>query len=154
MQAAKGTIKNVYAVRFEPGEDVQESILKVCEQYEIRHGMILTALGSLNGASFFDPAPIPGKPGLYAYGDPIELPAPVELISLSGIICEGEGGDTQCHIHCSMADEKGTTYSGHFKEGNKVLTTVEMVIAEVSQIYMGREVEPTRGVSVFSPRQL
>lgn len=154
MQSAMGTIKNVYAVRFEPGEDVMEGLLAACKFHGIQHGMIITALGSLDGASFFDPAPIAGKPGLYAYGDPIELPAPVELISLSGIICVGEEGVTQTHVHCTVADMNGTAYAGHFKEGNKVLTTVELIIGELDGIYMGRSVEPTRGVSVFCPRQL
>lgn len=154
MKCAKGSFKNVYAVRMEPGEDVMEELGKVCEKYGISHGGIITAIGSLDGASFFDPAPLPGQEGLYGYGDPIELPAPIELISLDGIICQGEAGDTQFHIHCALADETGKAYAGHFKEGNKVLTTVELLIGELDGIFMSRAIDPLRGVPVFTPKQL
>lgn len=154
MQSAKGSFKNIYAIRLEPGEEVMGSLHKLCERYNIRHGVIISAVGSLSGASFFDPAPIPGKEGLYGYGDPIELPTPVELISLDGIICTGEANDIQFHIHCCLADRHGKAYAGHFKEGNHVLTTVELVIGELDNIFMSRKVDPVRGVPVFTPVQL
>ena len=154
MKSAKGGFKNIYAVRLEPGEDVMEGLESVCEKYGIEHGGIITAIGSLEGASFFDPSELPGKLGLYGYGDPIELPAPVELISLDGIICKGDDGKRQFHLHCALADEKGVAYAGHFKEGNRVLSTVEMLIGEVEGIYMSRTIDSLRGVPFFIPKQL
>ncbi len=153
MKCAKGHFKNVYAVRMEPGEDVMEELTKVCAKYNISHGAIITAVGSLDGASFFDPEPLQGQEGLYGYGDLISLPAPIELISLDGIICEGEAGDTQFHIHCALADKSGVGYGGHFKEGNRVLTTVEMLVGELEGIFMSRAIDPLRGVPVFTPKQ-
>lgn len=154
MYYAKGGFKNIYALRLEPGEDVMLSLQKFCEENGVGHGVIISGLGSLAGCSFFDPSELPGKPGLYGYSDPIELPCPIELISMSGIICTEQGGKISLHIHADFADEKGNSYSGHFKEGNHVLTTVEMVIGEMDGIAMTRSVDPERGVMVFRPVQL
>ena len=87
MKFAKGSFRNIYAIRFEPGEDVLLGLQKFCEDHGVGHGAILSGIGSLEGCSFFDPDELPGKPGLYGYGAPIELPCPIELTSLSGIIC-------------------------------------------------------------------
>ena len=154
MKFAKGSFKNIYAVRLEPGEDVMLSLQKFCEDNNIGHGVIISGIGSLEGCSYFDPSEIPGKPGLYEYGAPIELPCPIELISLSGIICTTADGKPSLHIHADFADEQGRGFGGHFKEGNHVLTTVELVIGELDGIFMSRALDPERGVPVFRPIQL
>lgn len=154
MKYAKGSFKNIYAVRLEPDEDVMLSLQRFCEENGVGHGVILSGLGSLQGCSFFDPEELPGKPGLYGYGDPIELPCPIELIAVSGIICTEDDGKISLHVHAAFADESGKEYGGHFKEGNHVLTTVELVIGELDQINMRRTVDPDRGVPVFSPVQM
>ena len=46
MKSAKGTFKNLYALRFEPGEDVMLGLQKFCEDHGIGHGVILSAIGS------------------------------------------------------------------------------------------------------------
>lgn len=154
MKFAKGKFKNIYAVRLEPGEDVMVSLQKFCEENGVGHGVIISGIGSLEGCSFFDPEELKDKPGLYGYGDPIELPCPIELISLSGIICTESDGKISLHVHADFADEKGNGYGGHFKEGNHVLTTVELVIGELEGIEMRRAIDPERGVPVFTPTQL
>ena len=153
MKYASGTLKKVHAIRFEPGEDVMESLQRYCEEQHIGHGVVISGVGSLTGCSFFDPSEIPGKPGLYQYGDPIELPCPIELISMNGIICTDQEGKPSLHIHAAFADEKGNEFGGHFKEGNRVLTTVELVIGEFEHIKMSRAIDPERGVPVFTPTQ-
>lgn len=153
MNYASGTLKKVHAIRFEPGEDVMESLQRYCQEHHIGHGVVISGVGSLVGCSFFDPSEIPGKPGLYQYGAPIELPCPIELISMNGIICTDQDGNPSLHIHASFADEKGSEFGGHFKEGNRVLTTVELVIGEFDHINMSRAIDPERGVPVFTPIQ-
>lgn len=154
MKAASGTFKKVHAIRIEPGEDVMECLLDYCKKNQIGHGVIVSGIGSLDGCSFFDPAEIPGKPGLYGYGDAIELPSPIELIAMNGIICTDGKKQPSLHIHAAFADMHGREYGGHFKEGNRVLTTVELVIAEFDGISMTRTMDPIRGVPVFVPIQL
>ena len=62
MKSAKGTFKNIYAIRFEPGEDVMLGLQKFCEDNGIGHGVIISGIGSLEGCSYFDPSEIPARP--------------------------------------------------------------------------------------------
>ena len=113
MKYAKGSLSAVHALRFEPGEDVMASLQAYCEEHHIGHGTIVSGVGSLEGCSFFDPSEISGKPGLYQYGASIELPCPIELISLNGIICTDQDGNPPCtfmrSLRTSMAGRSAVT---------------------------------------------
>ncbi|MDD5831933.1 MAG: DNA-binding protein [Clostridiales bacterium] len=154
MKYAKGSFKAIWAVRMEPGEDVQETLLEFCRKNNIGHAVVLSCIGSLKGCSFFDPGPIPGKPGLYAYGAPIEYPEPIEFISMTGHIGTEDDGSISGHLHAAFADEKGNCFAGHFKEGNRVLTTVELILGEIDGINMHRHSDGLRGVKLWEPEQL
>jgi predicted DNA-binding protein with PD1-like motif len=154
MKTAKGKVKNVYAVRLEAGEDVIEGIKKVCEQYGIKHGVIVSGIGSLSKASFFDPTPLPGKPGCYGYGAAIKMEGGIELISLSGVICEDDEKNVSLHIHGAFADGEGNSYAGHLTDGNHVLITVELIIEEFENIFMARKFDAEKGMMLFSPIQM
>ena len=154
MKSARGNISKVHVLRLEPGEDVLECITRYCNENNVVNGMIVSGIGSLEGCTFFDPVELPGRPGCYGYVTPIDKPSPIELVGLSGIICEGEDGTAAPHIHACFADEYGNEFGGHLKDGNKVLVTVELVIAELSGIRMSRETDPVKGVPVLSPVQL
>ena len=52
MKFAKGTLKDIYAIRFEPGEDVMEGLQKFCEDNGVGHGVVISGIGSLEGCSF------------------------------------------------------------------------------------------------------
>lgn len=154
MKSAKGNVKNVYAVRLEAGEDIIEGITKLCEQYNIRHGVIVSGIGSLSKASFYDPAPFPEKPGGYGYGNPIVFEGGIELISLSGVICEDDEKNVSLHIHGAFADGEGKSYAGHLIKGNHVLITVELIIEEFENIYMARKLDEKLGMMLFTPIQI
>lgn len=151
MKSATGTIKNVHVLRIEPGEDVLLCIQQYCDNNHILNGVILSGIGSLDGCTFFDPQEIPEKPGLYGYVTPIDVPTPIELIGLSGIICAEPNGKAAPHIHASFADAEGAEYGGHLKEGNRVLVTVELVIGELAGVRMSRKPDPIKAVPVLFP---
>ncbi len=154
MQVAPGgSIKKVVAVRMAPGEDVLEGLRQACEQAGIKHGMILGGIGSLNGARFFNPIPMPEKKAGYGYGAAIELHGPIELVSLSGMICCGDDGKTMFHVHAGMSGQDGGGYGGHLIEGNKVLLTVDVMLGEIEGIKMGRRFDPDLEVFIFHPQQ-
>ncbi|MBR7087875.1 MAG: DNA-binding protein [Mogibacterium sp.] len=154
MKHAAGEIGKIHVLRLEPGEDVLNSIQKYCEENNLTSGVMISGIGSLDGCTYFDPMEIPGKPGCYGYVTPIDLPSPIELTGLSGIICGDCEGNPVLHIHASFADEKGNEYGGHLKEGNHVLVTVELVMAEFSGIRMNRELDPAKGVPVLLPEEI
>lgn len=154
MKYAKGGFKRILAIRLEPGDDVVESIRLLCLKENIKHGVIFTALGSLKKASFYDPTPVPGQPGKYRYGDPIEMEGAVELITLSGIVCEEDSGSISLHIHAAFADEMGNGYAGHLEAGNITFATVELFLGELEGIRLHRSFDESLGVMLSNPVQV
>jgi len=153
MQYAKGKFKNIYAIRLESGEDLMAELRKACDEYGIKHGTIISGLGSLVNVHYFDPKPMPDNPGKYHYGDPMVLEGVIELISLSGMICDDEG-EVSLHVHGAFADRNGKCYAGHIEGNNLVFATVEIMIGEVEGVFMARSYDDKFGVKLFSPRQL
>lgn len=152
MQLAQGGLKRVVAIRMAPGEDVLEGLKRACEETGIKHGMILGGIGSLDGAQFFDPIPIPEKKAGYGYGEALRLEGPIELVSLSGMICEGEDGQVMFHVHASLSGQDGSAYGGHLIDGNKVLLTVDVILGEIEGIRMGRRFDEDLDVFIFDPK--
>ena len=153
IEMASGSIKRILALRMKPGEDFLLGLKRFCEEQNIKNGCILTGMGSLHSARFFDPIPIPEKKVGYGYGDPITVEGPIELVSTTGLICN-DGEEVLFHIHCCFSDRTGKAYGGHLIEGNKVLLTLDMVIAEFDGIHMGREFDKELEVPLFHPSQL
>jgi predicted DNA-binding protein with PD1-like motif len=151
MQTAEGTIKRIVAVRLAPGEDLLAGLTEACKRHKLDNGLILTGIGSLRIARFFDPLPLPHKKAGYGYGEPIVLQGPIELISTSGMICQGENGGTLFHVHCAFADQNGGSWGGHLIEGNKVLMTADFVLGEIEEMKMGRRFDEELDVFIFNP---
>lgn len=154
MISAKGGFKNIYAVKIHPNEDLLVELNRFCNENNLKHGAILTGLGSLKQVSFFDPAETPGEPGQYGYQNPIEWNEITELVGISGIICEDEEGNPSLHVHYSVSDKEGKTFSGHVNTGNIVFATADIIIGEIEGIFMGRDIDSIFNLPLFSPKQL
>lgn len=158
ISSARGPLKEVIAFRLKPGDDVLLSIIKVCEENGVKNGVMVTGIGSLKGAKFFNPTPVPTSVSKLGYGyppQPQELrTGAIELLSISGIICHNDEGKVSPHIHFSMSDELGCAWGGHMVEGNIVLLTVEIVIGVIDKVDMVRKFNEEVGIPVFSPTQL
>jgi predicted DNA-binding protein with PD1-like motif len=154
MQSASGRIGRIIAFRLSPGEDLLEGLTEVCAQHSLNNGLILTGIGSLRSARFFNPLPLPDKKVGYGYGDPIVLAGPIELTGTSGMICKGDKGETLFHVHCNFSDQNGGGWAGHLIDGNKVLITADFVLGEVEDIDMSRRFDPDVELLIFSPRAM
>lgn len=150
---AEGLINRVIAIRVSPGEEVLSAIESACKKHNINNGIILSAIGSFDGARFFTPVPLDTKAGA-GYSDPIELTGPIELLNATGMVTHKENGDQDFHIHCTFSDGKGNAMGGHLIPGNMVLLTLDMVIGEISGIDMVREYDEDLEVPIFAPKQL
>ena len=153
IRMAEGDIKRIVAARMSPGEDVMQGLERICEEYGIKDGVILSGIGSLDGAQFFNPVPLKDKKAGYGYSEPVVLRGPIELIGKSGMICHDTDGKTLLHVHYSLSDQHGNGHGGHLIEGNKVLMTVDVVIGEVEGVEMGRAYDEDLEVFIFAPKQ-
>lgn len=152
--SAEGKLNKVVALRLAPGDDLLHGIEQACEKHGIKNGVILSGIGSLRNARFFDPVELPDTKSGYGYSDPIEKDGPVEIISVSGVICHGSDGEVQIHAHCCFADKTGESFAGHLIEGNTVLLTADIAVAEFDGILMNRGFDEELGVPIVRPRQL
>ena len=48
----------------------------------------------------------------------------------------------------------GNAHGGHLVEGTKVLLTVDVIIAEIEGMVMGRQFDENLEVPIFAPRQV
>ena len=98
-------------------------------------------------------AELPDKKAGYGYGEVLHLTGPIELTAGSGIICHDDQGNTNLHVHMSLSDRYGNAHGGHLVEGTKVLLTVDVVIAEIGGLVMGRKFDEELEVPLFAPKQ-
>lgn len=71
-----------------------------------------------------------------------------EILSLVGTFSA-----TACHLHISLANEKGEQIGGHLLEGNEVYTTAEIILVEFPELEFHRSPDPTYGFYELDIRQ-
>lgn len=152
METAQGRLGKVVAIRLKPGADVLHGLEEACKRHGISDGVILSAIGSLDGARYCDIVELPTKAGC-GYGETLHLSGLIELIGATGIICHDSEGTVNLHIHMSLADRYGNAYGGHLVEGTKVKMTVDVVLAQIEGVEMGRQFDEELEVPLFAPRQ-
>ena len=152
MEMAQGKLGRVVALRLKPGTDVLLGLEEACKRSGINNGVILSAIGSLDSPHFCDVVEVPTKAG-YGYGEVLHLTGPIELTNASGIICHDDEGNTNLHVHLTVTDRHGTAHGGHLVEGTKVLLTVDVILAEIEGLVMGRKFDEELEVPLFAPRQ-
>ena len=152
MEMAQGMLGRVIAVRLKPGKYFLLGLQESCDRYGLNNGVILSAIGSLQDPHFCNPVELPTKAG-YGYGEVLHLTGPIELTNASGIICHDDEGKTNLHVHMTLTDRHGNAHGGHLVEGTKVLLTVDVILAEIEGLVMGRKFDEELEVPLFAPRQ-
>ena len=109
----------MFVYRITPEKDLKEEINLFIQKNNIKSGIIICAVGSLN------------KAVLRMSDEKIkEFKGPLEIVSIQGTVSlDG------IHVHISVSDENGSVWGGHLKEGCKVHTTVELSILEYGGIF-------------------
>ena len=153
MDMAKGKISDVIAIRLHRGEDVIGSIKEACLKYGVENGVIISIIGSLDGAAFFDPVINPSVKCGISYADPIILERPVQLLTAQGEISHYEG-DLRIHLHAAFADSNGNAYGGHIEEGNKSLNTINIFIGVIDGVDLGYKIDELFDLPALYPKEI
>jgi predicted DNA-binding protein with PD1-like motif len=117
-----------HAIRLKPGEDVKLSIDSFVMKHNIKAGWIATCVGSLTHSNL--------RYANQPEGD--TMLGHFEIVSLTGTLSVNGS-----HLHASISDSTGKTFGGHLLNGNRVYTTVEIVIGEFKNIQFTREKDGT-----------
>ncbi len=119
-----------YVLRLMPGEDLRVSIENFVSEYKIEAGWIVTCVGSLvcYNIRFANRHTSASSKEHF------------EIISLSGTL-----SINGCHLHISLADDKGTTIGGHLLNGCIIYTTAEIVLTKSDKFIFNRQKEEATG---------
>jgi uncharacterized protein len=116
-------------LRIPPGADLRHAVEALATDWP-HGGFVVCGVGSL-----IDPGlRLAGQTGTTHY------PGPHEILTLSGSFT-AQGA----HLHLSMADAQGRVIGGHVTHGNRVLTTVELLLAAPAEGQMRREPDAATG---------
>ena len=119
-----------HCIRLKRGEDLMESIKKVCAIKEIRSGVILSGVGCISRGKVRDASGVNIR----------EINEHCEIVSLNGTVSA-----KRCHIHIALSKEDLSTIGGHLCPGCIINTTCELVIGEVSCVAFDVEADAETG---------
>ena len=153
IRMSKGGLGKVVVMRLAPGCDLLRSLEEVTKQENLRSAVILSGAGSLrqltlrNVRLFPEEFPIMDRNRIYTPKN-----EPLELLSLSGNISRKDG-EVSIHGHITVSSglDDGKAYGGHLIEGCVVLSTCEVIIAEITGLEMKRNIDPETHVLELYP---
>lgn len=119
-----------HCIRLKRGEDLLESIKRVCAEQNIRAGVILSGVGCISQGRIRDASGVNIR----------EIGEHCEIVSLNGT-----ASSVRCHIHIALSKEDLSTIGGHLCSGCIVNTTCELVIGELPGVSCGVEYDPETG---------
>jgi len=147
-----GGLSRVVPLRLLPGTDLMTGLKKVCEDNGVRHGTILSAIGTLRQLTIQIFVPKDRAKLGAGYDPPQTIPGPIEIMGIQGVIMETESGEVALHLHGVFCDKEGKTLGGHLVPGgNPVLATLDVVIGEVSGVRMMQRYDEETDLNLFSP---
>lgn len=115
-----------FVVRLHPGQDLKNELIDFTRRNQIKAGIILTCVGSLQRAALR----LAGQSGSVAR----VYEQKFEILSLVGTLCPDKP-----HLHIALADEQANTIGGHLQEGSLIETTAEIAIADLEAFNFRRE---------------
>ncbi len=119
-----------YTVRLKPHQDLKVELMMFAKQHRLKAAFIATCVGSLEQINLR----YANQPSNF------QKNGHFEIVSLVGTFNESTS-----HLHLSVSDSTGSTIGGHVLEGNKIYTTAEIVIGELSDVEFARELDSTYG---------
>ena len=119
-----------HCIRLHRGEDLLESIRKVCREKDIHAGVLLSGVGCLLRGRVRDASGVNIR----------EITDHCEIVSLNGTVSK-----QRCHVHIALSFEDMRTVGGHLSVGCIINTTCELVIGEIPGVAFGVEEDPETG---------
>ena len=135
-------------LRIPPGARLVEQIHLFARQVGLKHGVIVSAIGSVRDLTFSDiqagarlPITEPRMPVHTVEG-------PLDLLGIEGNFMPREDGEVDAHLHILGSKSSGEVVGGHLIEA-EVFATCEMVLAEYFAEGVERQFSEKGGVDTI-----
>ena len=119
-----------HCIRLKRGEDLMDSIKKLCAEKQIRAGVVLSGVGCISSGRVRDASGVRIR----------EINDHCEIVSLNGTVSA-----KRCHIHIALSREDLSTIGGHLCSGCIINTTCELVIGELPGVRYDVEADEETG---------
>ena len=131
------------ALGIQPGEMLLESIQAACREHDIRNGAVVSGIGTLKTCHmhYIEHTDFPPTDRFY------RLAKPLELLSVSGIIADGEP-----HLHIVVSCGEDEVYAGHLEPESEVAYLAEIAILKCNDLAMTRHPDERRKIKLLGPK--
>jgi len=138
----KGATQMV-VVALEPGELLLESIQEAIRKHDIRNGVVVSGIGTLKTCHIYciTHTNFPSTNKFFT------LERPLELVSVSGIIADGNP-----HLHIVVSCGETEVWAGHLEPKSEVAYLAEIAILKFNALEMIRRPDPERKVMLLGPK--
>jgi uncharacterized protein len=138
-----------FMLRIPPGAKLVEQLRLFTRHVELRHGVVVSAIGSVRDVSFSDIQAGAHLPITQPRMPVHTLEGPLDLLGIEGNFVPREDGEVDLHLHILGAKSSGEAVGGHLIEA-EVFATCEMVVAEYIVEGVERQRSATGGVDTLA----
>lgn len=142
---ASGGLGRVIVARMAPGTELSAGLTALVQREGLLCAVILGGAASLRGVRLRNVRVFPvAWPIQDEHRVFVELPGPLELLSISGNISRRPDGGVHLHAHVTVSTGgpvPGQTYGGHLVEGAVVLSTAEIALVEITGMALNRRMD-------------
>jgi predicted DNA-binding protein with PD1-like motif len=126
-QSSPGTF---HALRLKPHQDLKQELMKYARDHNLQAAALVSCVGSLEKTNirFANQETGVSQTGYF------------EIVSLTGTL-SADG----CHLHMAVSDATGRTIGGHLLDDNRIYTTAELVLVELTDLKFERVLDSTYG---------
>jgi hypothetical protein len=127
-----------HCIRLKRGQDLLVEIEKYVDEYDIKAGTVLSAVGCVSCAVIRD-----------ATGETVHtVNENMELISLNGTVSKN-----RMHLHVSFSKKDLSVIGGHLKIGTIINTTCELIILELEDTEFNDRYDSSTGYNELEIRK-
>lgn len=134
---------DVIAIGLGPGEMLLESIEEAIKEHDIQNGVVVSGIGTLKTCRmhYIIHSDYPPEDEIFT------LEQPLELLSVSGIIADGEP-----HLHGVVSHADKEARGGHIEPGCEVAYLAELVIYRFNALQMKRHSDKKKKIKLLGPK--
>jgi len=134
----------VVIIALEPGELLLESIREAVRKCGVKSGAVVSGIGTLKTCRmhYINDVTFPPADTVFS------LEKPLELLSINGLIADGEP-----HLHIVVSCGSDEVYAGHLEEASEVAYLAEIAVLAFNDLAMARRLDTERRIRLLGPKE-